>query len=110
MHRSGVVVTGLWLFDKPARGKAAQGEPARGHAGRDRMTTTGARARGADDRLCHTRYMAGPYRDPELVCPACHAKLRVFGQRLCCDACDGILLELADLTTSIAELTGIDPE
>ena len=54
--------------------------------------------------------MSGPYRDRELVCPACHAKLRVFYQRLCCDECDGILLELADLTTSISELTGIDPE
>jgi len=53
--------------------------------------------------------MAGPYRDQDLVCPACHATLRVFCRRLCCDACDGILLELADLTTSISELTGLDP-
>lgn len=54
--------------------------------------------------------MAGPYRGQELVCPACQARLRVFRQRLCCDSCDGILLELGDLTTSISELTGIDPE
>jgi Zn-finger nucleic acid-binding protein len=54
--------------------------------------------------------MAGPYRDPDLVCPACHAQLRVFRQRLCCDACNGILLEIADLTTSISDLTGSDPQ
>lgn len=54
--------------------------------------------------------MSGPYRDPELTCPACNAMLRVFRQRLCCDSCDGILLDLVDLTTSISELTGIAAE
>lgn len=34
----------------------------------------------------------------------------MFRQRLCCDACNGILLELADLTISISELTGGDPQ
>jgi len=62
------------------------------------------------DRAMPYLEMAGPYRDPEVMCPACHATLRAFRQRLCCDACEGILLDPADLATSISELTGIDPE
>ncbi len=44
-----------------------------------------------------------PYRtspDPP-ACPACGAGLRDFSGRLCCDACGGILVDLADLTASI---------
>jgi len=55
--------------------------------------------------------MSGPYRDPEiLVCPACEAGLRAFVRgRLCCDACGGVMLPLADLTNAIAEDVGRPP-
>ena len=51
-----------------------------------------------------------PYRDEEVTCPSCKAPLRAFHTRLCCDACNGIFLDLDDLTTSIIELTGAPPE
>ena len=53
--------------------------------------------------------MTDPYRDPERPCPACQAPLREYRERLCCDACNGIMLAMADLTSAIAELTKIDP-
>jgi Zn-finger nucleic acid-binding protein len=54
--------------------------------------------------------MTSPYRDPERACPACKATLREFRGRLCCDACSGIMLGLADLTMAIEQLTRIAPD
>jgi len=53
--------------------------------------------------------MADPYRDPELSCPACTKPLRTFRDRLICDACDGIMLSLADLSGAIFDMTSIEP-
>jgi Zn-finger nucleic acid-binding protein len=51
-----------------------------------------------------------PYRDSQLACPACAAGLRRFRDRLCCDACSGIMLGVADLETAIRELTAVSAE
>ena len=46
-----------------------------------------------------------PYRDELATCPACAAPLRRFGERLVCDACTGIFLDVADFTRSLVDLT-----
>jgi Zn-finger nucleic acid-binding protein len=51
-----------------------------------------------------------PYRDLQLACPACTEGLRRFRDRLCCDACNGIMLGITDLEVAIRELTGAAPE
>lgn len=43
------------------------------------------------------------------MCPACSSAMRRFGQRLCCDPCDGIFLTIADLARSIDELVHLEP-
>ncbi len=53
--------------------------------------------------------MTEPYRERQNTCPECGVPLRVFGKRLCCDRCEGILLALADFAHSIDELTRIEP-
>jgi Zn-finger nucleic acid-binding protein len=54
--------------------------------------------------------MTDPYRDAQtLACPACSAALREFNGRLCCDACGGVMLPLADLTAAIADDVGAQP-
>jgi hypothetical protein len=50
-----------------------------------------------------------PYRDAELVCPACMRPLREFQRRLVCDACNGIMVSLADLAAAIEDLTSVAP-
>jgi hypothetical protein len=45
----------------------------------------------------------------ELRCPACGALLRAFQTRLCCDACNGIMLEVVDFSSSIEQLTRVEP-
>jgi Zn-finger nucleic acid-binding protein len=40
------------------------------------------------------------------ACPACSAALREFHGRLCCDACNGIWLEVGDLAVAIEQETG----
>lgn len=35
--------------------------------------------------------------------------MRVFAERLCCDACNGIFVTVEDLARSIAELTASEP-
>lgn len=53
---------------------------------------------------CSTR-VTDPYRDPEpYACPACHAVLRSFHDRLCCDACGGMMLALDDLAAAVTEI------
>lgn len=49
-----------------------------------------------------------PYRDSALRCPHCGGGLRDHESRLVCDACDGMLLPLDDLATSIHEIDGGD--
>lgn len=51
--------------------------------------------------------MPDPYRDQNLSCPACQAPLRLFQDRLCCDACNGIFLELDDLERAVVEVTSV---
>ncbi|HEU0031584.1 MAG TPA: zf-TFIIB domain-containing protein [Kofleriaceae bacterium] len=53
---------------------------------------------------------ADPYRDQPRACPACQATLRDFQTRLACDACQGVMLSIADLQQALAELTGIEPK
>jgi Zn-finger nucleic acid-binding protein len=54
--------------------------------------------------------MSDPYRDSEpLACPACNAALRSFHERLCCDACGSVMLELDDLVAAITEIIGDGP-
>lgn len=54
--------------------------------------------------------MSDPYRDADpSVCPACAASLRTFHDRLCCDACGGMMLELDDLATAVTEIVGDEP-
>lgn len=54
--------------------------------------------------------MSTPYRDHELACPGCRAPLRLDGERLCCDACGGVLAPVGDLTTALTELTKLPLE
>jgi hypothetical protein len=53
--------------------------------------------------------MTAPYRDADFRCPACSSGLRPFHQRLCCDDCRGIMLQLTDFQTAIAAMTAIAP-
>ena len=54
--------------------------------------------------------MSEPFRDPQLVCPACKTTpLRVFGQRLVCDKCTGLLLTDAELAQALVEVGGDPP-
>ena len=50
-----------------------------------------------------------PFRDDFLTCPACAAPLREYQTRQVCDACDGMLLALADLAHAIHDLTSVVP-
>src|SRR5512133_1538945 len=54
--------------------------------------------------------MADPYRDPELPCPACTKPLRAYQNELVCDACNGIMVSVADLSGAIEDLTSVVPE
>lgn len=54
--------------------------------------------------------MSDPYRDRELPCPACAKPLREFQHRLVCDACNGIMVALADLSGAIEDLTSVVPQ
>jgi hypothetical protein len=47
--------------------------------------------------------------DPNVCCPTCAIPLCSFERRLCCDACDGIMLEATALEAAIVALTGIVP-
>ena len=53
--------------------------------------------------------MSDVFRDQNFKCPACPGALREFHSRLCCDACDGMMLTLEDLSRAIIDLTGIAP-
>ncbi|HUJ56939.1 MAG TPA: hypothetical protein VLX92_00445 [Kofleriaceae bacterium] len=48
--------------------------------------------------------MADPFRDPEYICPSCHAPLRGYLARLVCDACGGMQLTEADFRRALEEL------
>jgi hypothetical protein len=54
--------------------------------------------------------MGMPYRDQERSCPACSAPLRLYQDRLCGDACNGIMLTLADLSHAVYDMTSLVPE
>ncbi|HEY4180644.1 MAG TPA: hypothetical protein VGM90_27555 [Kofleriaceae bacterium] len=43
------------------------------------------------------------------ACPACSSKLREFQSRLVCDACEGMMMSLADLSRGIFEMTSLEP-
>lgn len=49
------------------------------------------------------------YRDQHHICPRCNDELRVFGERLVCDGCQGLMLTADDLGNAIVELTGLMP-
>ena len=49
------------------------------------------------------------YRTAALICPACASPMREFHKRLVCDACEGMLLEVADFQSACADLVGGDP-
>jgi hypothetical protein len=54
--------------------------------------------------------MSDPFRDVLMKCPACpETRLRAFHGRLCCDACEGMQISLAELSRAIVDLTGIEP-
>jgi ribosomal protein S27AE len=53
--------------------------------------------------------MTEPFRERQNTCPECGVPLRVFGKRLCCDRCEGILLAVDDFAHAIDELTRIEP-
>jgi Zn-finger nucleic acid-binding protein len=53
--------------------------------------------------------MSDPFRDRQHPCPACGAPLREFRTRHVCDACDGMLLTLPDLTQAVHDLTSVQP-
>jgi len=53
--------------------------------------------------------MNDPYRDQRLACPACNAPLRAYEKRHVCDACDGMFLDLVDLSKAIYDLTSVEP-
>ncbi|MBL0214547.1 MAG: zf-TFIIB domain-containing protein [Myxococcales bacterium] len=53
--------------------------------------------------------MSDPYRDPDRPCPSCKAPLRAFRARFVCDACEGMLAPLADLSAAIEDITGVVP-
>jgi Zn-finger nucleic acid-binding protein len=53
--------------------------------------------------------MSEPYRDQQLICPACQAPLRAFQTRYICDACQGMMVPLADLGRAIHDMTSLDP-
>ncbi|CAN5454330.1 hypothetical protein BH11MYX1_BH11MYX1_54930 [soil metagenome] len=56
-------------------------------------------------------YIRGmPYRDRERSCPACQQPLRAYQTRLCCDACNGIMVTLDDLATAVNDLTSLTPD
>lgn len=50
--------------------------------------------------------MGDPYRSPPapLACPGCNAELREYEGKLCCDACGGIMMDMASLIAAIAEI------
>jgi Zn-finger nucleic acid-binding protein len=50
-----------------------------------------------------------PYRDAHRNCPCCNGELRTFQDRQVCDACEGLMLSIDDLSGAIAELTGLPP-
>ena len=52
-------------------------------------------------------FMTDPYRDANLVCPACDRTLREFRGRLVCDTCDGIMLTVDDLVAGIHDMTSV---
>ena len=54
--------------------------------------------------------VSDPYRDRQLACPACEKPLREYQQRLVCDACNGIMVSVADLAAAIEDLTSVVPE
>ena len=54
--------------------------------------------------------MSDPYRDRELSCPACQQPLRTFHDRLVCDACNGIMVSIPDLSGAIEDLTSVVPQ
>lgn len=54
--------------------------------------------------------MSDPFVDLLMKCPACTGtSLRAFHGRLCCDACEGMQITLAELSRAIVDLTGIEP-
>jgi hypothetical protein len=50
------------------------------------------------------------YRDQPHACPSCAAPLREYRNRLCCDACGGMFLAVADLRRSVDEMVRVEPE
>ena len=52
--------------------------------------------------------MTHAYREPGLACPSCRGVLRVFGKRLVCDACGGILIATDDLAVELADVGGLN--
>jgi hypothetical protein len=50
-----------------------------------------------------------PYRDGHRSCPRCQSGLRVFHDRLVCDACGGVMLSFDEVRGAIEELTGLAP-
>lgn len=53
--------------------------------------------------------MMEPYRSASGACPACNSALREFHTRLVCDACEGIMMSLADLSHGIFDMTSLEP-
>jgi Zn-finger nucleic acid-binding protein len=45
------------------------------------------------------------YRTAAMLCPACSSPLREYQHRYCCDACEGILIELADFELACLDMT-----
>lgn len=48
-------------------------------------------------------------QDALLPCPSCGEPLRELDHKLCCDACTGIMLSVADLTAALQEHVGAVP-
>ena len=53
--------------------------------------------------------MTAPYPAGSPACPSCAQPLRSFRERLACDACDGIMLAVADLRSAVFEMTSLEP-
>ena len=49
--------------------------------------------------------MTDVYRTAAMLCPACSSPLREYQKRMCCDSCEGILIELADFETACLDMT-----